>query len=152
MNNKDKWVELTLAQVGESANGDVYPEHVLQAAIDTLANREPKRPLRGEYNLPQRRAGEGSREYIERFNRIDENQVSHLIDTTTLRIKDGKVVGKVIPHGPMGYIARHQIADNDIQFGIRAAVRFKEGNTTRTRNLTAEHCDIISFDLINPDN
>lgn len=148
----DKWVELPVTKVGQRPDGDIYPEEVLRAAVNAFSTYRNSAPLRGEVGQPTRRERESSHDYINRFCSIDLERVSHLVDVNTFTIKNGVVFAKVKPHGPMADLARQGIAQNNIKFGMRAQVRYQEGHTTQTEARTVEYCDIITFDLINPDN
>lgn len=142
MDDKDKegWAEVKLLPVGRPlVSSDTYPPEVMEQAIQDLMRRRGLAPL----------AGECDTDYQGRFTTVAQERVAYAIDPMTLKIKDGFVVGMARPSGPFAELAKTAFQSIPT-FAMRALVQYKEGNTTQTKNRTAIHCDIISFDLVNP--
>lgn len=134
--------------------GNIYPEEVMRKSFDAIVQK--RGPLvYGECGSPKQWIS--SLETVEERNRrhmtVAMERVSHKIDLSTVEYKDGKVFAMMSPAGPLANVLIKNF-ENGIQptIGMRSLVRYKEGNTTQTQNLTIEHCNILSFDLINPDN
>ncbi len=138
--DKEGWVEMKLFPVDKPlVSSDTYPAYVMTQAVQDLIKRRGFSMLEGECDT----------NYGGRFTTVDHDRVSHIIDPATLMVKDGYLVGMVKPTGRFAELAE-RFLHNQPTFAMRALVQYHEGNTTQTQNRTASHCDIISFDLVNP--
>jgi hypothetical protein len=154
MENDDKdWVEVKLHRVGVSNRaGDNYPPEVVAKMIEDLQHKAKERMRKGECGFPVRVENETVEDFARRVGLIIEQQVSHVIDLNTMRVKDGFVTAMMKPIGPFGNVLEKALLEkpSEVHFGMRAFVQYEEGNTTQTKNLTVRSCDIVTFDLINP--
>lgn len=145
---EDQFVEVKLLDVDTpSPSGNVYPRDVIEKAVEALKTRR-RGILHGEYGMPRQRPGEPRKEYEKRYISICEQNVSHVIDVSTMEVKDGvlKASGRVV--GPLKDTARDLLEKGMATFAMRAIIQYKEGNTTQTGNLTVSRCDIVTFDLV----
>lgn len=147
----EKTYEVILLKVGKSeVSGNIYSTEVIEKTIERLKLRTAKygNLLFGEYGLPHRRLNETPESYEKRFLTIDESNASHAIDTLTLEIKDGFLVGMCHTLGPLKALSDKLLESSQYHFAMRSRVQYKEGNTIQTEKLTVSHCEIITFDLV----
>jgi hypothetical protein len=146
--DKDGYVSATLMHVGISnRSGEIYPEGVIEKAIEKLRSR--KAPLCGEIGNPVRREGELHDDYVRRVMSIDQGNVSHIVDTTTLKIENGALIAMVRPTGPQAKLVEEMINNGTMSFALRGLVSYADGNTTNPdyRRSPVTLLDIITFDL-----
>lgn len=160
--DKDGYYEFTLMHSGVSAiSGIEYPEPVLAAAMEGLVKRtERSGALFGEVGTPRladieaRLKDEGvnpairpivAKElFIERINSVRLDNVAHVIDPTSLRMENGKLVGKVKLAAPNGEKMREVLEDGLVAFAMRSFVTYEDPNAFPRQVAT---CQIITFDM-----
>lgn len=164
--NDDGTYTVQIAQAGVwDARGTTCPPEEIAKALDRLKEKQPT--IFGEAflvnmerieeqiaaNLPpeeKARARALARtEYQRRYIQIDEREISHSVDLSTVRFEGDRVYANIKPAGTLGPALEKLLVAEPPKLAMRALVQYKEGNTTRTHGHVVSYLDIISFDLVN---
>lgn len=148
--NSPKLYEVSLLPISTvTAAGNIYPKEVIEKAIQDLKLRRGLgSKLYGECGTPKHRAGEAINRYNARRISIAEENIAISIDTETLEIKNGLLVGKCVPAGPLGSVIEELLENNQAQFAMRA-INHYDLNHVQLKDPIVARCDILSFDIVN---
>jgi hypothetical protein len=166
--NDDGTYTVQIAQSGVcDAQGTILPPEELKRALGELKEKRPL--LFGEIERPSFESVQAQiaanlpdhekplakllarDEYVRRYIQIDETKVSHVVDLSTLQFDGDRVFANVKPTGIHGEALKKLLEGKPPTIGMRSLVQYEEGNTTRTQNHVVSRLDIVTFDLINPD-
>lgn len=133
-----------------TVSGNIYPKEVIEKAIrDLKLRRKLDNKLFGECAAFRRRASETITDYYTRTMSIAMDKVGISVDTNTMEIKNGFLIGKCQSAGPLGSVVEELLKNNQTQFAMRSIVQYAQDNGSQLKDRIVSHCDIVTFDIVN---